>query len=63
LNSLEFVVFLEGSGSKGFKDASFDEALKVAMQRTARAKLRWRRLPLAARSQNVKDAIKHLAVR
>jgi hypothetical protein len=63
LNSLKFVVVLEGCNSKLLENTTFDEALKVTMQRTAGAKFWWHRFPLAPGPQDIKDAVENLAVR
>src|SRR5678815_4520789 len=53
LNSLEFVVFVEGYASHLPEKTSLGPALKIAMQRTARAKLGWCCFPLAAGPKDV----------
>src|SRR5271165_1741083 len=61
LDPMEFVVFLEGSGSKILKDTVSYPRLKIAVQGTARTKFRRSGLPLTTGPQHVKDSIKNPA--
>ena len=59
VQSMQIIEFLQGFRPQFLEDSPLHEHLEVSMDCAARTELRRHRLPLTARSQDVKDAVKH----